>query len=197
MNTQINITENGKTTLDTAGKYCDRNIDVNVSVSGVHTSCFDGTFEGEFIDNDITSVRYGAFAECTEITKLSLPNCTNVGGNYAFYTMTNVKEILLPSVTGSVFGATFYQCGNLETIDMRSLSNGAFDSNCFRNCSKLTTLILGGDANTICTIKGSNVFQNANAVNIYVPNVAVEKYKGDSTWASLTSRIKPMSELEE
>lgn len=31
-NTQINITENGTTTLATAGKYCDRNIDVNVSV---------------------------------------------------------------------------------------------------------------------------------------------------------------------
>ena len=31
-NTQINITENGTTTLATAGKYCDRNIDVNVNV---------------------------------------------------------------------------------------------------------------------------------------------------------------------
>lgn len=31
-NTQINIGANGKTTLATAGKYCDRNIDVNVNV---------------------------------------------------------------------------------------------------------------------------------------------------------------------
>ena len=31
-NTQINITGNGTTTLATAGKFCDRNIDVNVSV---------------------------------------------------------------------------------------------------------------------------------------------------------------------
>ena len=34
-NTQIDITTNGTTTLATAGKYCDRNIDVNVNVSGV------------------------------------------------------------------------------------------------------------------------------------------------------------------
>lgn len=33
-NTQVNITANGKTTLKTAGKYCDRNIDVNVNVEG-------------------------------------------------------------------------------------------------------------------------------------------------------------------
>ena len=31
-NTQINIAGNGTTTLATAGKFCDRNIDVNVSV---------------------------------------------------------------------------------------------------------------------------------------------------------------------
>jgi hypothetical protein len=33
-NTQVNITANGTTTLATAGKYCDRNIDVNVAVPG-------------------------------------------------------------------------------------------------------------------------------------------------------------------
>lgn len=31
-NTQIAITSNGRTTLATAGKYCDRNIDIDVSV---------------------------------------------------------------------------------------------------------------------------------------------------------------------
>ena len=32
MNTQINITKNGTTTLATEGKYCDKNIDVRVEV---------------------------------------------------------------------------------------------------------------------------------------------------------------------
>ena len=36
-NTQINITDNGTTTLATAGKYCERNIDVNVNVPGKTT----------------------------------------------------------------------------------------------------------------------------------------------------------------
>lgn len=36
-NHQINITENGTKTLLTAGKYCDRNIDVNVAVQGKAT----------------------------------------------------------------------------------------------------------------------------------------------------------------
>ena len=32
-NTQIAISQNGKTTLATAGKYCERNIDINVAVA--------------------------------------------------------------------------------------------------------------------------------------------------------------------
>lgn len=36
-NTQINVNKNGTTTLATAGKYCDRNIDVNVDVAGKPT----------------------------------------------------------------------------------------------------------------------------------------------------------------
>ena len=34
-NTQITISKNGKTTLATAGKYCDRNIDINVEVANI------------------------------------------------------------------------------------------------------------------------------------------------------------------
>ena len=34
-NTQITISKNGKTTLATAGKYCERNIDINVSVASM------------------------------------------------------------------------------------------------------------------------------------------------------------------
>lgn len=36
-NHQINITANGTKTLATAGKYCDRNIDINVDVTGKPT----------------------------------------------------------------------------------------------------------------------------------------------------------------
>lgn len=46
-NTQINITQNGTTTLATAGKYCDRNIDVNVDVdaSGVQPTQFTNLYD--------------------------------------------------------------------------------------------------------------------------------------------------------
>lgn len=163
------------------------------SGGGSHTSCFDGTYSGDYIDADITSVRYGAFAGCENITKVSLPNCTTIGGNYAFFSMTNVKEILLPKVTSGVFGATFNACSNMETIDLRRLGGVLLDSNCFRYCSNLTTLILGGTA--INTIANNNVLGGTpTSMSIYVPDNLVDAYKANSTWASFTSRIKKWSD---
>lgn len=163
-----------------------------------HTSCFDGTYEGEFVDNDITSLRYGAFAGCENITKVSLPNCTNIGGNYAFYDMTSVKEILLPNVTGGVFGATFNNCPNVQKIDLRSLGGVLFDSNCFRYCTKLQILILGGTE--INRLANTNVLGGTPAtMSIYVPDDLVEAYKAADYWKTdaIVNKIKPLSELEE
>ena len=157
-----------------------------------HTSCFDGTFEGEFIDNDITSVRYGAFAECTQITKLSLPNCTTISGNYAFYHLDNAEEILLPNVTGGVFAATFNFCGKVKRIDLRNLGGVKFDNNCFRYCYALEKLILGGDA--ICTVANDNVLGGVpTTMTVYVPTDLVPAYQGTSPWSKY--EIKSISTL--
>lgn len=44
-NTQININANGTKTLLTAGKYCDRNIDVNVDVATVKPTQFTNLYD--------------------------------------------------------------------------------------------------------------------------------------------------------
>ena len=163
------------------------------SGGGSHTSCFDGTFEGEFVDNDILSLKYGAFAGCSQITKIDLPNCTKVGGNYAFYNATAVEIILLPSVTSGSFGAVFYGCSNVKTIDLRSLGGAVFESNAFRGCGKLEKLILGG--NTICTFTGSNYLSGVpTSMTVYVPESLVGTYQGTSPWSQY--EIKPISALE-
>ena len=52
-NHQINITKNGKTTLATAGKYCDRNVEVNVNVPSLDTT--DATATAKNIDYEQTA----------------------------------------------------------------------------------------------------------------------------------------------
>lgn len=73
-NTQINVTSNGTTTLATAGKYCDRHIDVNVAVpaSGITpTGSISITENGAY---DVT--RY-ASAE-VEVTSVQPTQFTNL-----------------------------------------------------------------------------------------------------------------------
>lgn len=156
----------------------------------IHTRCFDGSFVGEFVDLKIGALRYGAFAECKEITKISLPNCTKILGSYTFYNMTNVEEVSLPNVTSGTFAATFYYCMKVKKIDLSSLGGAEIGANCFRNCSALETLIFGGDKiNTITST--TNAFQGASAnMIIYVPEALYDAYIAHPSWDSYKDRIK-------
>jgi hypothetical protein len=64
-NTQIHITENGTKTLATAGKYCDRNIDVNVAVPGKATQ-FTNYYKPEYVTLD-----YKVQVVSNEVTKIA------------------------------------------------------------------------------------------------------------------------------
>jgi hypothetical protein len=223
MNTQIDITENKTTTLATAGLYCDRDIDVNVMIS--HTGCFDGTISGEYVDNELTTLKYCAFHSCINLTKISLPNC--VTANYrAFYTCANVEEMYLPKLTtiltdGSSFFAycsklkeldlpnlttiasgmdsVFSNCSELTRINLPNLGEATIKRYCFANCYKLHTLILGGPFKALDNTNAFNWAgsQAEKSLSIYVPDDLVNTYKTATNWVSYASKIKPMSELEE
>lgn len=165
------------------------------SGGGRHTQCFDGTFEGVFEDTEIKALRYGAFAGCGGVTKVSLPNCEEIKGNYVFYDMDSVEEISLPKLAKATsFGAIFNNCGKVKTIDLRSLGGVTLDSNCFRYCAALETLIFGGTA--INTLANTNVLGGTPAtMSIYVPDALYDEYIAHSSWASYVSRIKKRSVL--
>ena len=227
MNTQINITENGKTTLSTAGKYCDRNIDVNVEVDTFDADAFvQGTIEGELISDKVTNLRTGAFAECTNLTCVSLPNCTTMNygtrtfynckslssvelpkletiteGSYTFSGVRSIREINLPSLTKITSMTAFFQnCQNVRKIILPLLGGTTIGNTCFDNNYQLNTLVLGGD--TLNPLDSTNAFRNAGSqtasgLSIYVPDNLVEAYKTATNWVSMADKIKPMSELEE
>ena len=163
--------------------------------SASHTQCFDGSFEGEFVDPEIKALRYGAFAQCDGITKISLPNCEELLGNYVFYGMDEVQEISLPKLTSAPsLAATFQECPKLTTIDLRSLGGAGFGNNCFRASPALNKLILGGDE--ICTVTGSGVFTGTPAtMSIYVPDALYDAYIAAPSWEPYVDRIKKRSVL--
>ena len=107
-NTQINITANGTKTLATAGKYCDRNIDVNVNVpvpsgyikpTGSKTITANGTHDVTQFASAVVDVA----GEHTQFTNLYDP--ANVvlktvsacsGGTVSFVSDNYVNYVVIP-----------------------------------------------------------------------------------------------------
>lgn len=169
MDTQINITENGTTTLATAGKYCDRNIDVNVNVnSSILYNADDlvqATISGDYVSDKVTSVREYAFYKCNDISSISLPNCTDIGigsfstcknlesvdlpictnikGNSAFRDATKLKTVNIPNVTTITDGTRTFHATKLEEINLPNLNSiGTSTLRMFANCDYLKKLDL-------------------------------------------------------
>ena len=113
-NTQINVTENGTTTLATAGKYCDKNIDVNVNVKAKPTSFVNvleyATLEvnKKFSSNgSYNTSQPNAFVAVT-LDLNSLPNGENLHKNtneFRFRGCNHVDTVFAMSSDGSTYSA--------------------------------------------------------------------------------------------
>lgn len=204
-NIEINIKQNGTTALATAGKYCDRNIDVNVDVptyeeelaaqKALEDSILDGSITSYFNDR-ITKVtgRNYIFGDCVNLQSVNMPNVTDVKGN-AFRGCSALTSVNLPKIT-KVDTAGFLQCTSLDYLDLPSVTQIA--SSGFYGCSALKTLVLRSE--NVCTLGASNVFQGTPIAKgtgyVYVPDSKVEDYKKASNWATHANQIKGISELE-
>lgn len=173
MNTQINITENGKTTLSTAGKYCDRNIDVNVDVPSN--------------DAELESLVSRTITEYANDTRTEI-------GAYAFYYCKSLHTVNCPKVS-VLESACFGYCTALQRIEfpVNNIYTKTFD-----NCSKLDTLIIR--YNGVCRLRATDAFRSTPIANgtgyIYVPDDLVDSYKTATNWTTYANQIKPISELE-
>lgn len=181
MNTQINITKNGTTTLATAGKYCDRNIDVNVTVPTYE----DEVAEQKAISDSIADRTITEFASDT-LQKLDA---------FSFYYCASLHTINCPSVWAIYTRALGYTA--LKRVDfpgLVSINNLAFEY------SKLETLIIR-TTSVVCKLGNTNAFTSTPIAKgtgyIYVPDNLVESYKTATNWATYASQIKSISELEE
>ena len=181
-NTQINITKNGTTTLATAGKYCDSNIDVNVDVpsndaeleeqKAITDSILDKSIT-EYVNDTVDTLGLYAFAYCRSLTKIRCGAVTRLS-NYCLRDCAELTEARFDSLRDTI--------GNQV----------------FSNCSSLVKLIL--PSSNMCQLANVNAFQSTPIAKgtgyVYVPDDLVDSYKTATNWATYANQIKPISELE-
>ncbi len=172
---QIPITENGKTTLATAGKYCDRNIDVQVEVP---------SFEAELDAHKATEDELLAGT----LTEYYNDHFTGILREQVLRSEKNLRIVKLPR--GSANGTNcLYNCTSLEILEIeREVGHGSL-----KDCSALKALVIVGASRT--NLWTTNSFENtgisAGTGFVYVPQNLVESYKAHTNWALFASQIFP------
>ena len=174
-NIQIPITENGTATLATAGKYCDRNIDVQVEVptfkaelekeKAVEDGLLTNSLTEYFNDRITAQIRANGFRDLPKLQIVKVPRASVNGTN------------------------TFCNCTSLKIVECeREVGHQTFNS-----CIALNAVVILGTTRT--NMWTTNSFYNsgveAGTGYIYVPYNLVESYRTATNWTQFAGQLFP------
>ena len=125
-----------------------------------------------------------AFASCSALTSVSLPAATSLVA-YAFFNCVRLASVSLPAATS--IGSQCFQNSALTRVSLPAITS--IESYAFSSCSKLTTMYIGTESNTVCTLSSTNAIPS-NVSAIYVPYNLQGKYKTATNWSSFASKIQ-------
>jgi hypothetical protein len=134
----------------------------------------------------VTSIAHSAFAECSNLTGVTIPSTVTSIDYYAFGLCTKLTSITIPNSVKTLGAHEFYNCSTLADVTLGSgLTNiGKFT---FRNCNALTSVTCL--SNTPPTMGGSDCFTNTAYANakLKVPAAALNAYKSADWWRMFTT----------
>ena len=92
-------------------------------------------------DGDVTTIGDRAFAICSSLTSITIPDGITSIGIYAFYGCSSLTSLTIPDSITSIGGYAFQDCTSLTSITIpdgiTSIGNNAFDG-----CSSLTGITI-------------------------------------------------------
>lgn len=173
-------------TTGTAGLAFSQNADGTYTVTGIGT-CTDtviyipGAYEG----GAVTAIGEKAFAGCTKVEKIILPNSVTEIGDRAFYD-SGIKEFTVPASVNKIGTQIFFQADKLDTVyynsDYANETAPIFGATWIRKvvfggkkvpayvcqgASGLSEVVIGKTVNEI----GSNAFEDCtNLSNVTIPD---------------------------
>jgi len=128
------------------------------------------------IDGNITHIGNNAFAECVNVSSLTLDTygyLESIGDN-AFEGMTQLTSLNLPFSLTTIGNSAFKDCSGLTTITMRNRV-ASIGQNAFQGCTSVNDVFIRSNPEGL-TWNGSNDFKSGGATNCYVPSNYLDTY---------------------
>ncbi len=92
-----------------------------------------------FKDRPVVEIAREAFAGCSEITDIVIPDSINIIGNGAFVACTNLRSVVLPKYLKELSGSLFQNCYKLESVNIPDYVT-TIKGNVFFGCKSLKEL---------------------------------------------------------
>lgn len=146
------VLEKAKSKLITS---CEINENCKFIDSGAFADCTNLT--SITIPDGITSIGWATFYNCTSLANITIPDCVTTIGDSAFFNCKSLRSIILPNSLTIIEDNAFLVCSELTTITIPN-SVTSIGDNAFSGCSSLTSVTLGNSVTTI----GKEAFEGCN-----------------------------------
>lgn len=189
----VNITANG--TYDVADKAT---AVVNVEAGVDYLALRAGGGLTSYSSNSLTMLLPYAFASCTTLETLNVPNVVRL--DLDSITSTKLTEFKITATTSIISGGFGCMRQNtlLEKVDFRQVSN--LVAIFFSGCSALVTFIIR-NTDTVPTLANTNAFTSTPIASgtgyIYVPSAMVDAYKAATNWSTYADQIRAIEDYPE
>ena len=121
------------------------------------------------IPNSVTNIGGYAFYRCSYLASVTIPNSVTNIGEGAFYRCSSLTSVTIPNSVTNIGGGAFYECYSLTSVtipnSVKSIGEGAF-----MGCYSLTKTNYTGDIAGWCNIKFGDGEANpmCNSHNFYI-----------------------------
>jgi hypothetical protein len=157
------------------------------------------------MDYEVIGIGEEAFAQCFDLTSVSIPNSVLTIGNSAFHYCIGLTSVTIPDGVVIISQYAFWQCENLTSVTLGNNVN-TIGEGAFNYCEKLNSIVLPASVSSIeslafkycsamtsvtslaMTPPGANedAFDDYT-IPLYVPKDALTDYQNADPWKKFTN----------